>query len=210
VLIGLSTILVRREFSLGGVVSGLLLMQICGWSAVDLQSSGGAISAHLLAELTPLYVGGCLLHHWFVRMEHRIEYDPLLHIYNREFCTRILDEQSRIKTTPPLCIAMVDIDHFKKVNDTHGHRAGDTVLHAVAQLVSREVVPHGTVCRYGGEEFAVFFPNRQLDTVMPILEQVRQKVEQHKIPTEKKTLGVTISIGTAQRTSLSQSLPQVL
>lgn len=207
--LGTSLWLVRHEFHLGGVLAGTALIQALAWGGWFFSFNATATEMLLMCAGVLFFLVGSVIH-WFVRMEHRIAYDPLLHIYNREFCTRVLAEQSRVDTRPPFGIAMLDIDHFKKVNDTHGHQAGDHVLVGIAQAVSRCVVPDGVLCRYGGEELAVFFPQMTTKEVVPILEDVRTTVEKTRIAAGKKKLSVTISSGLSQRESLSQPLSDVL
>jgi diguanylate cyclase (GGDEF)-like protein len=144
------------------------------------------------------------------RMEHRVAYDPLLHIYNRSYCSRIISEQSSVNTAPPLAVAMIDIDHFKKVNDTHGHQVGDQVLYNTAQAVCREVVPDGVVCRYGGEELIVFFPRKTAKEIVNIMERVRSSVEKVKTAAPRRKIKVTLSCGISCRTDMSQSVIDVI
>jgi diguanylate cyclase (GGDEF)-like protein len=113
-------------------------------------------------------------------------------------------------------VAMVDVDHFKKVNDTYGHDVGDQILRMVATRL-RRVSGGGRAYRYGGEEFAVIFPNKELDRALPHLEELRQTIagagfvvrgrnrpkqkpdRPNKTSAGKATLKVTVSIGAANR-----------
>jgi diguanylate cyclase (GGDEF)-like protein len=158
----------------------------------------------------PVYLTVCVIVQWFMRMDHRISYDPLLHIYNRDYCSKIISEQSSMDTSPSFAVAMVDIDHFKNVNDTYGHQAGDQVLYAVAQAIQREVVPDGTVCRYGGEEMVIFFPQMAIRDAEPIVEKVRASIEAMKVKTRNKTLAVKVSCGVSSREDVSQSVMDVI
>jgi diguanylate cyclase (GGDEF)-like protein len=105
---------------------------------------------------------------------------------------------------------MVDIDHFKNVNDTHGHQAGDQVLYTVAQTICREVVPDGVVCRYGGEELIIFFPQKTLTQAKLVTDRLREVLEKTKTRTGKKTLSVTASIGVSCREEPAQSIMDVI
>ena len=107
-------------------------------------------------------------------------------------------------------VAMIDIDHFKKINDKHGHQAGDQVLFHIAQTVQREVVPEGIVCRYGGEEIAVFFPKRQPKRIIQIMEGVRSAIEHLKIKHGRKNVSVTVSCGIAYRSRSSQRIVDII
>jgi diguanylate cyclase (GGDEF)-like protein len=93
---------------------------------------------------------------------------------------------------------MVDIDHFKRINDSYGHESGDKVLHTIAQVVRGYAMPRGITCRYGGEELAIFFPHTNLYKAVLITEKVRKAVKKTSIPVanNKKEI-LTVSIGVA-------------
>jgi diguanylate cyclase (GGDEF)-like protein len=93
----------------------------------------------------------------------------------------------------PLSLIMVDVDHFKKVNDTHGHVTGDKVLKGVAEIL-RKKVRGGSAYRYGGEEMAVLLPKADLEGALQVAERLRAGIEAHKIAGVK----VTASFGVAQ------------
>ena len=100
----------------------------------------------------------------------------------------------------PLCIAMVDVDHFKRFNDQHGHQAGDEVLRGVAQALAHRLRPTDFVARYGGEEFCVILPNTPLDGADVAANRVRELIaaEAFEGPDGTELPRVTISIGIAQ------------
>ncbi|MBD3243417.1 MAG: diguanylate cyclase [Chitinivibrionales bacterium] len=200
---------VREQFYLGGVLTGTALFYAVAWAYANGATERSAFESLCLA-ISVLFFEVGILFHWFVRMEHRIAYDPLLHIYNRDYCSRILAEQSKLNVAPPFTIAMIDIDHFKKVNDTYGHQAGDQVLYTVAQTISRVVVPEGTLCRYGGEELAVFFPQHDAKQVRKVMEEARKAIEKTKVTSGRKHIAVTVSCGISSRTEAAQPLPAVL
>jgi diguanylate cyclase (GGDEF)-like protein len=93
----------------------------------------------------------------------------------------------------PLSLIMVDIDHFKKVNDTHGHVTGDKVLKGVAEILKKKV-RGGSAYRYGGEEMSVLLPKAELEGAVQVAERLRAAIEAHKIAGVK----VTASLGVAQ------------
>ncbi len=210
VVLGITIRFMAGQFYLGGILTASALIYAAGWLYTAFLDPAGGVFEPLSFALAVVFFEVGSLFHWFVRMEHRIAYDPLLHIYNRDYCARILAEQSKLSVSPPFTIAMVDIDHFKKVNDTYGHQAGDQVLYSVAQTVSRVVVPTGTLCRYGGEELAVFFPQRDAKQARKYLEEARLAVEKTKVASGKKQISVTISCGLSTRTDPSQTLASVL
>lgn len=97
----------------------------------------------------------------------------------------------------PLSLAVSDIDHFKKFNDTHGHKAGDAVLKTVARLMESCIRPgHGDlVFRYGGEEFCMLMPNTSPEEAAEIMEGYREKVEAQIVNYDDKDMSVTVSVG---------------
>lgn len=210
-IIVISIFRLRDEFHLGGLLSGSAFLYYIIWiTPLFPHQLFTAQLETVCFVFVILYLEIGIIVHWIARMEHRISYDPLLHIYNRNYCSKIIEEQSNTKTTPPLGIAMIDIDHFKKVNDTHGHQVGDKVLYYVAQVILREVIPDGIACRYGGEEIIVFFPDKTTRQVCPVVENVRAAIEATKIPLHRKKLSVTVSCGVSQRESTAQSIMDVI
>ena len=97
----------------------------------------------------------------------------------------------------PLSMMVLDIDHFKLVNDTYGHDAGDDVLKAFAQRVKRVIRQADLMCRLGGEEFIVAMPDTSLDVAGKIAERIRAAVQLDKFPIENgaRSIPVTVSIG---------------
>lgn len=90
---------------------------------------------------------------------------------------------------------MIDIDHFKLVNDTHGHLAGDNVIHAVAQIMRAEIRDTDVVCRFGGEEFVVFLHSATPQEGWQIAERIRASTEAATTPTASGEIKVTVSVG---------------
>ncbi|MDR3386230.1 MAG: GGDEF domain-containing protein [Rudaea sp.] len=126
-------------------------------------------------------------------------YDGLTGFFNRRHFRGLLDEyMEKLKTSAPVSVLIMDLDHFKLVNDRHGHLAGDQVLTSVAQLI-RENAPAGApIGRLGGEEFAMALRGMALDAAVALAERVRIAVAAQPIQTRDVTLPVTISIGVAQ------------
>jgi len=126
--------------------------------------------------------------------------DPLTKLANRRALDAELErrfaEWKRIQT--PYCLFMVDVDHFKKFNDEHGHQAGDEVLRGVAQVLKSSMREMDVVCRYGGEEFAVVMPATEGEVARRGAERARQAIEAARFRFEGKQLQVTASVGLAQ------------
>jgi two-component system cell cycle response regulator len=97
----------------------------------------------------------------------------------------------------PLSCVMCDLDHFKKVNDTHGHPAGDAVLRQVAAILRREAREIDRVGRYGGEEFMFLLPGTVLDAAVTFAERIRVAVEHHPFTFRDLTMNGTLSLGVA-------------
>lgn len=90
---------------------------------------------------------------------------------------------------------MIDIDHFKAINDAHGHIVGDAVIRAVAKLLRKSVRPGDIVARFGGEEFVVFLYDQPADAGYRVAERMREMIAQHNIQFEGISVSVTVSIG---------------
>jgi diguanylate cyclase (GGDEF)-like protein/PAS domain S-box-containing protein len=125
--------------------------------------------------------------------------DPLTNLFNRRYLEETLDrELSRASREEyPVCIIMIDLDHFKRINDTHGHEAGDLVLKAIADTLAEQSRRGDFACRYGGEEFVIVMPNVTLETAYQRAEDLRQSLNLLSVPYEYYSLSVTISMGIA-------------
>jgi len=126
--------------------------------------------------------------------------DPLTGLANRrQFELALASEIDRVaRAGEPALMLMIDIDHFKKVNDAHGHPAGDLVLKAVAQALAECIRPMDTVARFGGEEFAMILPNCPPSFGQTVAERVRKKVEGRSVTIAPgQQVSVTVSLGGA-------------
>ncbi len=125
--------------------------------------------------------------------------DALTSVANRAgFDARLDMEMERsVRSNLPLGLLMIDVDHFKNLNDTYGHPAGDRVLQIVAKTLDEQVRKVDYLARYGGEEFAVIAPDSRADGLHQQAERLRQAVEDIVVPWEGTNLSVTVSIGAA-------------
>jgi diguanylate cyclase (GGDEF)-like protein len=131
--------------------------------------------------------------------------DPLMGIYNRRYLERRLtSEVARAsRYGMPLSVLLLDIDHFKRINDSYGHQVGDVVLAELAQLIVNTVRTTDIVTRYGGEEIMVIAPSTPLRTAANLAERLRKIIEHRpfdvpaKLHRKLKALHITVSVGVA-------------
>ncbi len=126
--------------------------------------------------------------------------DGLTEVFNKRYLMETLEKEiSRARRHGrPLSLVMFDIDHFKRVNDTFGHLAGDHILKEVAQLATSRLRPDDVVARYGGEEFAVVLPETKRGGAVHIAELLREKVAEAQFEFEAEKISVTVSLGVSQ------------
>lgn len=138
--------------------------------------------------------------------------DPLTGLSNR----RSLFELGRIefarahRMKRPFCCMMLDLDHFKQINDNYGHQAGDMVLKEFANLCRRSVREVDLIGRYGGEEIIIFLPETDMKTALMVAERLRQSVAGTTIKTGSQEIPLTVSIGVAQKDENTLELETLL
>jgi diguanylate cyclase (GGDEF)-like protein len=138
--------------------------------------------------------------------------DPLTGLYNRRYLEETMERETRraVRAEQGLGVMMLDLDHFKKFNDTYGHDAGDTVLRETALFLLKSVRAEDIVCRFGGEEFIVILPVADLKTTQARAERIRSRLREMTVLHQGQSLGmVTASIGVAELPQHGTS-PQVL
>lgn len=126
--------------------------------------------------------------------------DGLTKLYlHRYFKQRIVDEFKRaMRFKRFLSLVMIDIDHFKKLNDTYGHQTGDEVLKRVASILRKTIRTHDLPVRYGGEEFALLLPETELTGAQSVAERIRKMIEAEIIEYDGKVIKITASFGVAE------------
>jgi len=130
---------------------------------------------------------------------------------HRHFQETLDEELRRAKRFQrPLSLMMMDIDHFKKVNDTYGHQAGDLVLKTVSEILKNSIYETDFAARYGGEEFVVIFPKTDPEGLKIKSEKIRQKIEEAEITVGLEKIKVTASFGIAHFPKDSQVAEEVL
>jgi len=136
--------------------------------------------------------------------------DGLTGVFNRRALTERLDSEvaHALRHKRDLCALMLDVDHFKRVNDTHGHLAGDEVLRAIAGVLGKTVRCEDIVARYGGEEFVVLVRDTPLAGAVLLAERLRQAVESEQMSFEGTILSATASIGVAALSAIQEAKSQ--
>jgi len=126
-------------------------------------------------------------------------HDPLTGLFNRRYLDQILyGEIAHARQNGSLVgILMADVDHFKKINDNYGHKAGDLMLQAVGNLMKKCVRSADIVCRYGGEEFVIVMPGASAPTVSKCAEEIRARFEMLSVTSEGREIQATLSLGAA-------------
>lgn len=162
------------------------------------------VSAAVIAFLCGSLVGGLLRN-----FRHSAYTDPLTGLWNRRyFNMRLMEEMERTKRSDsPLCIALIDTDNFKGVNDSYGHVAGDELLSEIAKTMRHKTRAFDIIARWGGDEFAIIFPDTTTDGALVVAERIRLAVSDNK-----NTYNVTLSIGVLAvdgKTSLRRTLELV-
>lgn len=192
----------------------VLEMGIDGYAATDLDSTNGTYVNNLPASATPLSdgdylrVGNCLFRFLAggnVEADYHEELyrlaiiDALTELHNKRHLVDCLERElaRAVRYNRPLSLVLFDIDHFKQINDTLGHLAGDLTLRELADRLRKEVGEDDLLARYGGEEFAVVLIETGPEQAIELAERLRRAVEEHEFRFEGRTYPVRISLGVA-------------
>jgi diguanylate cyclase (GGDEF)-like protein len=131
------------------------------------------------------------------RLKHLAVTDELTELKNRRYIMEQLEReyQRAVRTGTPLSLVLIDIDHFKKVNDTFGHAFGDVVLKAMAHEMQASLRPYDLLGRIGGEEFLIASPGSTLEEAVALAERIREKIRGKTIANKDHSISVTVSAG---------------
>jgi diguanylate cyclase (GGDEF)-like protein len=152
-------------------------------------------------DLLALLAGLCAPYVEVARLSRLAQTDPLTGALNRRGLAQVLPEVGAIPDDngASLAVALVDVDHFKHVNDGHGHAVGDSVLCGIAEVLAGVLRANDAVVRYGGEEFLLLLPEVDLATAARIAERARATVAAAAYGLEGANVRVTVSLGVAER-----------
>jgi diguanylate cyclase (GGDEF)-like protein len=182
------------------------------WWACDLNSTNGTYVNHLQVKESALVNGdlvkvGDTIFKYLTGSDVEAQYheeiyrmtivDGLTNAFNKRYLVEVLDrELARARRYDrPLSLLILDIDHFKQINDRYGHLAGDHVLKELGHLVLGRIRSEETFARYGGEEFVLILPETPRQGAVELAEQIRQKVEKQVFEFESERIPVQVSIG---------------
>jgi len=134
------------------------------------------------------------------RLQEVSRVDGLTGLFNRRYWQERFEREYKmaVRNKPDICAIMLDIDHFKKVNDTYGHHAGDLVIQRLAKLVKLATRETDITGRYGGEEFTIVLPDTNGETAKIVAERLRKLVYLDAVEYEDVQIKVTVSVGIAQ------------
>ncbi|HJR79253.1 MAG TPA: GGDEF domain-containing protein [Anaerolineales bacterium] len=138
--------------------------------------------------------------------------DSLTRLFNRRKGWEVMEHEIARSNRYgwPLSIIMFDIDHFKTINDTHGHRTGDRVLIAVATVARESIRSIDELIRWGGEEFIVLLPETDLEAALPVAERLREAIAGIRVKIPNDELSITASIGVTRKDEHSPDLETLL
>lgn len=185
------------------------------WYVVDLDSTNGTyvndqqVGEHALRRGDQVKIGDTIIkflsgsdleaqyHETIYRMTI---IDGLTQIHNKRYLMETLEREipRARRHGRPLSVVMFDIDHFKRINDTYGHLAGDYVLKELATLVKSRLRPDDVVGRYGGEEFCALLPETPVAGAAAIAEDLRRRVQERRFVFEGEHIPITVSLGCAE------------
>jgi len=146
------------------------------------------------------------------RMKELAFIDELTGIYNRRFFYSATKKEidSSIRYKKDLSIILIDIDHYKEVNDHFGHIAGDKVLQRFTQVIQKELRSSDVFARYGGEEFLILLPETDGEAAVEVAERIRKSVEKLRVNFNEEEISVTISLGVTRLIGERNTLQELI
>ncbi len=182
-----------------GEILGVLIFCPADGDDQDTQSALPESKQRSLSRVTEHYA--LVLGNLRLRETLKMEaiHDPLTGLYNRRHMEAFLDREVKLteRRNTDIGFMMVDIDHFKHINDSFGHDAGDAVLRQLGEILLNNIRGSDIACRYGGEEFLLIMPEVKTAVARQRAEELRHRIEHFSIPYQGTSIRITISIGVA-------------
>ena len=149
-----------------------------------------------VAEQYALYLANIRMR---MELQMQVTRDPLTNLYNRRYMEEALANEVRrvARKRASLGILMIDVDHFKTFNDTHGHEAGDVVLQELGALFQKNIRGGDIACRYGGEEFLLILPDTTIEIASQRANELLRRVREMAVPYQQHDYHITVSVGVA-------------
>jgi diguanylate cyclase (GGDEF)-like protein len=193
-------IFAESRLLIGVSVSGKLLSSRVAWNSVYIHAIGYlAVILGVIYWVRDIQQARYELTRDNVNLKQAATTDFLTELVNRRYATLHLKRELSLarRSGVPLGFVMMDLDHFKRVNDTHGHQAGDAVLAHAGKVLKRRMRASDIVVRYGGEEFLVVLPGADLASTAKVANDLRQTIETSPATIGSQELPVTASFGAA-------------
>jgi diguanylate cyclase (GGDEF)-like protein len=164
---------------------------------VDTEAGSALQLANMLAEQVSLAIANIELRN---QLRNQAERDPLTGLHNRRFLEEVLPQEiaRSARSGKSLALAILDLDHFKRINDNSSHEAGDAVLRGVGEILRKTIRKGDIVCRFGGEEFVLLLPGADLEAAMERMTELLDSVRSMSVAWPGGVLdGISVSIGLA-------------
>lgn len=213
-LIGGTYILLGRRAGIASTVLSIAVLMSANPLLAEPYSHNAIVTCSLALALNGVlfHIFSNLSSRLYQRLRLLARNDPLTGLLNSRAYYDLCESQIRIskRSDDPFSILFVDLDYFKRINDEYGHQAGDNVLRAVADCLTRMKRQSDLLARVGGEEFSFFLPQTELSGAMQLAERIREAIEEtHPQVNDKTRLTLTASIGVAQRQGNQWSMEAV-
>ena len=165
---------------------------------IDNLMSNLAISA--IVSIIVILIANFTINRYQSRLEAMATTDKLTGVFNRHVFDAIFEQVNKNanRQKHSVSFAMLDIDHFKNINDTYGHNAGDQTLKSIVSILNDRLRDSDTVCRWGGEEFVIILPDCDLQRAKHICEEIRKAIERRTVIHDKHDIRLTASFGVAE------------
>ncbi|NVJ93856.1 MAG: GGDEF domain-containing protein [Methylocystaceae bacterium] len=165
----------------------------------------------IIISIVVIILANITINRYQSKLENMATTDKLTGVANRHVFDAIFDQITKTakRQGRPVSFAMLDVDHFKKINDQYGHNAGDLVLKTITSVINERLRDSDTICRWGGEEFLILLPECDITRATRICEEIRRAIEKRVIIYAEHEISVTASIGITEMQQGEAALPLI-